>query len=95
MSSVIQTTSIKINESIKQRVKALAESRHRTPHWLMQEAIREYVERDEKREALRQDARHAWEEYQATGLHLTFAEADAWLAQLADGKDSEPPACHV
>ncbi len=95
MSSVIQTTTIKIDESIKQRVKALAESRHRTPHWLMQEAIREYVEREEKREALRQDARRSWEEYQATGLHLTLEEADEWLAQLADGKDTEPPECHV
>ena len=95
MSTVIQTTTIKIDESIKKRVKALAESRQRTPHWLMQEAIREYVEREEKREALRRDARLAWDEYQSTGLHATFEEADAWLAQLAEGKNLEPPACHV
>jgi predicted transcriptional regulator len=95
MSTVIQTTTIKIDESIKNRVKRLADSRHRTPHWLMQEAIREYVESEEKREVLRKDAVLAWETYQATGLHVTFEEADAWLAQLAEGNDMEPPACHV
>ena len=95
MSTVIQTTTIKIDESIKKRVKILADSRHRSPHWLMQEAIREYVEREEKREVLRKDAVLAWEAYQSTGLHVTFEEADAWLAQLEEGNDMEPPACHV
>ena len=92
---VIHSTTIKIDDSIRNRVKRLAESRQRTPHWLMQEAIREYVDREEKREALRQDAMRAWNEYQATGLHATFEEADSWLAKLANDQSAEPPACHV
>ena len=39
-------------------------------------------------------ATDAWNEYQATGLHVTQDEADAWLARLEAGKDAEPPACH-
>ena len=39
--------------------------------------------------------RMAWNEYQATGLHVCLEEADAWLAQLEEGKDVEPPECHV
>ncbi|HUW25183.1 MAG TPA: ribbon-helix-helix protein, CopG family [Gallionella sp.] len=93
--TTIHSTTIKIDDSIKIRVKRLAESRQRTPHWLMQEAIREYVEREEKREALRQDALRAWDEYQATGMHVTSEEADLWLAKLADGQGEEPPVCHV
>jgi len=84
---------IKIDSDIKERVKRLADARQRTPHWVMREAIRQYVEREEKREALRQDAINAWKEYQATGLHVTMAEADAWLAKLEAGKDAKPPEC--
>ena len=93
--TAIHSTTIKIDESTKMRVKRLAESRHRTPHWLMQEAIREYVDREEKREALRQDALRAWDEYQTTGLHVTFEADDSWLAKSAEGQSAEPSACHV
>jgi predicted transcriptional regulator len=41
-----------------------------------------------------QEAIEAWESYQATGLHVTFDEADAWLAELEAGTTAEPPQCH-
>lgn len=43
-------TSIKIDDELRQRVQ---QSRQRTAHWIMREAIREYVDREEKREAMR------------------------------------------
>lgn len=45
-------------------------------------------------EKQRQDALDAWAEFQATGLHVTAAEADAWLARLEAGEDAEPPVPH-
>ena len=93
--AVIRPVAVKIDEDIKARVKRLAEARHRTAHWLMREAITQYVDREEKREAFRQDTLKAWEEYRTTGLHVTADEVDAWLAQLEQGNDIEPPACHV
>lgn len=93
--AAIQSTTIKIDASIKDRVKRLADARHRTPHRVMVDAIREYVEREEKREAFRQDGIRAWNEYQATGLHVSHEKADAWLTQLGEGQDAEPPICHV
>lgn len=93
--ATVRPVAIKIDEDTKARVKRLADARHRTPHWLMREAITQYVEREEKREAFRQDTLKAWEAYRATGLHVTAEEADAWLAQLEQGKDVEPPECHV
>jgi predicted transcriptional regulator len=62
---------------------------------MMREAIQQFVEHEEKREAFRQSGIQAWNEYQATGLHVTFEEADAWLAKLEAGQDVETPACHV
>jgi len=92
---VVRPVAIKIDEDMKVRVKRLAEARHRTSHWLMREAITQYVNREEKREAFRQDTIKSWDEYRATGLHATAVEADAWLAELEVGTDIEPPECHV
>lgn len=60
----------------------------------MREAIVQYVEREEKREAFKQEDIRAWEEYQQTGLHVTLEEADAWLAKLEAGENAEPPSGH-
>lgn len=91
----LRPVAIKIDEDTMARVKRLAEVRQRTPHWVMREAIIQYVDREEKREAFRLDTLKAWEEYRATGLHVTADEADAWLAQLEEGNGVEPPQCHV
>lgn len=87
-------TSIKLDDKIKGRIQHLAETQRRTPHWIMREAITQYVDREEKRESFKQDALHTWEEYQRSGLHLTAKEVDNWLAKLEAGQDAEPPACH-
>lgn len=92
--AAVRPVAIKIDADIKARVKRMADARQRTPHWLMREAITQYVEREEKREAFRQEALEAWEAYRATGWHVTSEEADAWLAELEQGKDVEPPQCH-
>jgi len=61
----------------------------------MREAVEQYVGREEQREQLRQDALNAWSHYQTTGLHLTAAEADTWLAKLEAGEDASAPECHL
>ncbi|RZS58749.1 putative transcriptional regulator [Sphaerotilus mobilis] len=86
---------IKLDDDTKGRLKRLAEARHRTSHWLMREAITQYVDREEKREAFRQDTLKAWEAYRATGQHVNAEEADAWMARLEQGDDVDPPPCHV
>jgi predicted transcriptional regulator len=89
------TTSLKLDVDLKKRVQRLAAARRRSPHWVMREAVEQYVNREEKREQLRQDALTAWNRFQATGLHVTAGEADAWLAKLEAGEDAEAPECHV
>ena len=91
--AAVRPVAIKIDEDIKARVKRLAEARNRTAHWLMREAITQYVDREEKRESFRQDTLKAWEEYRTTGKHVSAEDADAWLAKLELGHDIEPPEC--
>src|SRR3546814_14075990 len=88
-------TSIKLDDELKGRVRHLAEARQRTSHWIMRDAIAQYVEREEKRETFKQDALHAWAESQRTGLQLTQDEAAEWLPQLAAGAAAELPNCRV
>ena len=88
------TTSLKLDKEVKDRVQRLASVRRRSAHWIMREAIEQYIEREEKREQFRESAVAAWNDYQTTGLHVTANEADAWLAKLEDGEDIEAPECH-
>jgi predicted transcriptional regulator len=88
------TTSLKLDQDLKQRVQRLADARRRSAHWVMREAVEQYVGREEKREQLRNDALSAWNHYQTTGLHVTGEEADSWLAKLEAGEDAGAPECH-
>jgi predicted transcriptional regulator len=88
------TTSLKLDAEIKDRVQRLAAARRRSAHWVMREAVEQYVEREEKRQQFQNDALAAWAAYQNTGLHVTAGEADAWLAKLEAGKKAAPPKCH-
>jgi len=90
----VSTTSVKLPAETKARLERLAAARRRSAHWLMREAVEQYVAREEARERLRQDALAAWDAFQSTGRHLTAEEADAWLARLEAGEDAAPPECH-
>jgi len=53
------------------------------------------VEREEKQEIQRQDLIQAWEDYQATGLHATAEEVEAWIAGWGTENELPVPECHV
>ncbi|MBZ0093371.1 MAG: ribbon-helix-helix protein, CopG family [Sulfuricellaceae bacterium] len=88
-----QTTTIKLDAATKERIKQLAATKQRTPHWLMLEALREYVEREERREQFKRDALLAWEAYRETGEHVTGDEIVAWLETWGAENESKAPAC--
>lgn len=87
-------TSIKLDDDMKRRVQHLAKARQRTSHWIMREAIAQYVKREEKRETLRLDTLRAWDEFQATGLHATAQEVDRWLESWGTDAELPAPECH-
>jgi predicted transcriptional regulator len=94
MANVARAVSVKLDPEIRARVERLAEVRHRTSHWMMKEAITQYVEREEKREAFRQDAIKSWETYQETGLHVAGDEVIAWLETWGEDDEKAAPVCH-
>lgn len=86
--------SVKLDPDTRARIEHLAEARRRTTHWMMREAIQQYVEREEKREAFRQTTLQAWDEFQMTGLHATAEEVDVWLASWGTDNELPAPVCH-
>ena len=86
--------SVKLDDALKNRVQLLAASQRRSAHWVMREAIQQYVEREEARESFRQEAMASWAEYQQSKQHLTGAETREWLRSWGDEDGGDAPACH-
>lgn len=89
-----QTMMVEVDARMHARIARLAEFKSQTADRVVGEAIARYVECEEKRQAFKRDALQAWQEYQETGLHLTGAEMDAWLARLEAGENAPMPVCH-
>ncbi len=87
-------TSVKIDEELKERIRHLAEQRKRSPHWIMREAIEQYVDREEVHERFKQEAQDSWRAYRETGRHLTGKEVRAWLDTWGTEDEQEAPECH-
>ena len=88
------TTSLKLEADTKERLHRLATARRRSAHWLMREAIEQYINREEARERFKNDALSAWSDYQQSGKHVSEEEADVWLTRLEAGQDCDPPSPH-
>jgi predicted transcriptional regulator len=89
---IAMATSVKLDADLKDRLARLADTRRRSAHWMMREAIRQYVEREEARESFRQEALRSWQEYRETGLHSTLDDTAAWLESWGSEDESESPA---
>ncbi len=87
-------TSIKINDDLKSRVQHLAGKKNRSAHWIMCQAIKDYVEREELKEGFKQEALASWVAYQETGHHLSGQEVQDWLKTWGTDKETKSPECH-
>lgn len=87
-------TSVKLDDALKSRVQQVAALQRRSAHWIMREAIQQYVEREEARESFNREAADSWAEYQATGKHLTGGEVSRWLKTWGTDEETEIPTCH-
>lgn len=87
-------TTLKIDDELKSRVQHLADLRQRSPHWIMREAIEQYVEREEARESFKQEAMASWTAYQETGRHLTSQEVRTWLSTWGTDAETNLSNCH-
>ncbi|KAA1192117.1 CopG family ribbon-helix-helix protein [Photorhabdus heterorhabditis] len=90
-----QTVTLRLDEGLKARIKALADTQGISAHSLMVRSIENEIDVLEARQQFLRDAESAWLEYEATGLHLTGDELSDWLDAITRGEDNkELPECH-
>lgn len=85
------TMGVKMDEATRDRLKSLSAVKQRSAHWLMREAIREYLDKEEEIEARNREADAAWEEYQRTGEFVSNEAVTAWLDTWGTDKESPCP----
>ena len=89
------TTALRLEPDLKQRAEVLAESEHRSFSSVVRDALVAYLEKREAEQTEIRESVAAWQEYQATGLHVTGEETSAWLRTWGTEQEGEPPACHL
>lgn len=88
------SVTVKLDPSVRGRIASLAETKKRTPHYLMKEAILEYIQREEARQRFIQAAEASYQHFKETGLHVTFDEFSAWVDEAENDPDTPIPTCH-
>jgi len=88
-----QPMAVKLDPEMKERLLRLAAAKRRSPHWIMKEALREYTEKEELAENLRQETLKRWEIYKITGESVDNESVMAWLDTWGSEHETESPAC--
>jgi predicted transcriptional regulator len=82
---------IKLDDAIYDRLKALGETRQRSPHWLMKEAIRQFLDREEAAEEIRADTLQRLAQLDGNGKTISHDAVDAWLSSWGTDKETQCP----
>lgn len=85
------TTSLKLPDTLKQRIGVLAEAAGKTPHAFMVEALAEQAERTEKRQAFLQNAVQAKQHYEQTGIAYAAEDVHKYITSRIQGKNAAKP----
>jgi predicted transcriptional regulator len=94
MINIATCLAVNIDSEIKERITRLAIAKNRSMDALMSEAMCQYIEREERRDTLQQDALNAWKEYTNTGLYVTGNEVIEWLDTWGNDDEKVAPICH-
>jgi len=90
--AAIHPTGVKLEPRIKSRLKKLGKLKDRTMHWLMKEAILQYVEHEEQAENLKQETLTRWKEVEQNRVVDNEAMM-AWLDTWGTDKETGRPSC--
>ena len=89
------TVTVKLEASDRERLAVLAQAKKRTPHYLMKEAILDYVRREEARLNFVKAAQTSFEHYKSTGLHVSLDEFGRWVDEVQANPQAPLPECHT
>ena len=84
-------TTLKLPEDLKARLSAQAQAEGKTPHAYMLEALREKVERADRRRAYLDAGAAALDQYGRTGIAYAMEDVEQYILGLAAGKTPSRP----
>lgn len=73
---------VRLDETLKRRLGAVAEDRDRTPHYLIKQAVEDYVTKAEQEAHELTIVKERWLRYEKTGSFVPGDEVRAWAASL-------------
>ncbi len=76
------TVSLRLDDETQARLKVLGETRDRTPHYLMKEAVDRYLEAEEADEVEYKLTMERWRHYEITGDYVDDADVSAWVSEV-------------
>jgi predicted transcriptional regulator len=82
---------VKMEPELRKRLRALGDAKRRTPHWLMCEAIRLYVEHEEQVERANAEARERLARYDTTGEYVADDDVEGWLKTWGTSRERSAP----
>jgi len=85
------TQAIKLDDETNDRLKALAQQRDRSAHWLLREALQRYLTEEERYEREKAEDLAEYEDYVLTGKAIDNETITSWLNELANGKKAAWP----
>lgn len=74
-----KAVSVKFSSEEIARLATIAGKRDRSAHYLMREAITEYLSREEFKLSLSEEADEAWRDYKESGEFISLDRAVAWV----------------
>lgn len=80
------TQAIKLDDETNNRLKALAQQRNRSVHWLMRDALQRYLVEEERYEREKAEDLAEYEDYLLTGKVIDNETVASWQNELANGK---------
>ncbi len=88
------SATLALDKDLQARLAALAEASCQQPEQLIEEAVREYVERQEYRNTRAREDLEAWRQFEASGRKgaLSLDEVSPWLDSWGTGNELPPPA---
>ena len=90
----IAPLSIKLDAKQKDALAQIAREKDRSVHFLLCQAVKEFIERQQAKTDFYETAKAAGEHYSKTGLHATHEELKAWAQSLGSNNELMPPKCH-
>ena len=87
----MSTTTIRLPEDLKARIKKLAAAQGASVHGFMVDALSRAADQQERRLAFEAEAERRWKKLLKTGAYLATDDLHAYAGALARGEPLSPP----